>query len=116
MSEPPIDSNDFHERTLGNTRLQAELLGLFHQHAEPLFNTLKTAIAHRDLDEAAKAAHRLAGSAATVSARGLNRQIRALEDALVAGDAEWAQDALPAAAEMLSACLRQMQRLRDRLK
>lgn len=116
MSEPPIDSQDLNERTLGNAKLKAELLSLFQQHGPVLLRDLQTAVNGGDLPTAAKSAHRLAGSAATVSAKGFSRQIRAIEDALTAGDAEWAQAALPAASEMLAACLRQVDRLRGHLE
>lgn len=116
MSEPPIDSVDFNERTLGNAKLKAELLGLFQQHAPGLLTDMRHSVDGNDYVAAARTAHRLAGSAATVSAKGLSRQFRAIEEALTAGDGDWAQAALPAAADLLSACLRQVERLRDRLE
>jgi HPt (histidine-containing phosphotransfer) domain-containing protein len=82
------------KRLLGNEALLAELAGLFFEDAPLLYEELRMAVESSDAATARRAAHSLAGNAATFEGLDAMEAARAVELAAARGDLAAARDGL----------------------
>jgi two-component system, sensor histidine kinase and response regulator len=82
----PIDEADLLARVDGDTGLLAEIIDLFLEDAETLLGDVRQSVRDGDADRVVRAAHRLKGSVATLSATQAARAALGLETLGRAGD------------------------------
>ena len=85
---PVIDESRLMAEFGGDREILAELRDLFLDHAPPLFESIRQAIADRELDVIARDGHSLKGACATYGAPRLAMICKVVELAAKAGD--WA--------------------------
>jgi signal transduction histidine kinase/DNA-binding response OmpR family regulator len=83
---PPIDLAELQQRVGEDAPLLRDVLREFLRINQPLFDELREAVGRREAERARGLAHRLRGSATTAGAAVLGARLRALEEAIVAGD------------------------------
>jgi HPt (histidine-containing phosphotransfer) domain-containing protein len=82
VPEPPIDRAHLDRMTLGDQRLEAEVLELFARQARMLLDRMPQA----DRAGVAALAHTINGSARAIGAWPISRAARAVQEAAVTGD------------------------------
>jgi Amt family ammonium transporter len=84
----PVDMAAFLERCLGNPQVAFRVLDVFSIQAKEELARLQRALADGDLEQLARLAHSLKGSASNISADNVRNAARELEKFAVAGETE----------------------------
>ncbi len=82
IDEPLIDAEELLGRCMGNLPLMQRLLNNFVKHLGSDLASLKLAVEHTNLTEVARLAHKVKGTALSVSALGLARAAEILESSV----------------------------------
>lgn len=92
VQEMPVDADAALKRLGGDVRLLRDLIGFFLEDAPGLLEMLDSSLGSGDLDEAARAAHTLKGSAANFGAEAAVTSAAAVERAARQSDLDRAKE------------------------
>jgi two-component system, sensor histidine kinase and response regulator len=112
----PIDEADLLARVDGDTGLLAEIIDLFLEDAETLLGDVRQSVRDGDADRVVRAAHRLKGSVATLSATQAARAALGLETLGRAGDLSGVPAAFVALEKEFERLVPALQALRARIR